>query len=98
MSNNENTIMVTLAVGTLEIVKYHENKIAPKGPRARAVNDLIERSLKVCDLYRLEAWDKEQQAIASTVLDKIEAIVSAAFTPAKMVTRGTDGRFVAVGA
>lgn len=83
MSDDEATIHITLAVGCLEIVRYHENKHKPKGARARAVNDLIDRTLKVCDLYRVEAWDIKKQAVASTVLDKIEALVSRSFTPPK---------------
>lgn len=93
MNDDEATIHITLAVGCLEVVRYYEEKLKPKGTRARALNDLIDRSLKVCDLYRVEAWNMEKQAIASKVLDKIEALVKRSFTPPKLVGRDDKGRF-----
>ena len=79
MTDDEATIHITMGIGCLEVVKYYENKAKPTGARARALNDLIDRSMKVCDLYRLEAWGTEKQSKASEVLDEIEEMIKRKF-------------------
>lgn len=79
MNDDEAAIHAALAIGHLEIIRYYECKANPKGPRARAVRDLIDRSLKIVDLYRLEAFSAEKEAKASRVLDEVEKIVNANF-------------------
>lgn len=92
MSDDCKTIHISLAIGHLEIVRYEENKLNKKSARARAVNDLIDRSLKVCDFYRMEAFSPEKLAIASKLLDEVEKMTNQRFAP-KLVDRDERGRF-----
>ena len=95
MTDNEASIHVSLAIGCLETIRYDENKQNPKSARSRALNDLIDRSLKVCDMYRLHAWTQENQNKAAKVLDSIEVMVKQAFNP-QMVSRDEKGRFAKI--
>lgn len=92
MNDQEASIHIVLAVGCLETVRYYQTKVNPKSARARALSDLIDRSLKVCDMYRVHAWSQENQNKASNVLDRIEQMVKQKFDP-KLVERDSKGRF-----
>lgn len=79
MTNDAKTIHIALGIGMLEIVRYHEEKLKPKGARARSLGNLIDNANRVCDFYRVNAWPPEKLAKTSAVLDEIEALIKERF-------------------
>lgn len=88
LSEDAKTIHISLAVGMLEIVRYDENKFKPMGARTRAINNLIDNSLKVCDFYRINSWPAHKLNKATNVLDDVESLVRQYFSEVEFDKEG----------
>ena len=76
MTDDEAALQISLAIGLLDIVMYHEQKTKPKGARASAVRNLIDNSLRVIDLYRINALPPVKLKLACEILDAVENTVN----------------------
>lgn len=75
MTDDEASILLSLAVGLMDLVHYHECKVKRKSARALSVGNLIDNSLRVLDLYRVRSWDGNKLDLADSILNETEELV-----------------------
>lgn len=75
MNDDQKAVYLALAVSALESICADEYDINPKSARYRAIDGLIERSLKAIDMYRMEAMKPDKLTRIGAIIDKLQVLL-----------------------